>query len=76
MALTTFDRHRAQVVGDRQKVLGGLPFVHAMGELIARTCALAGAALALGLPVALVNLAGGTPGSCRKVDDRLATRGA
>ncbi|MBS0530859.1 MAG: isochorismatase family protein [Proteobacteria bacterium] len=62
MALTTLDPNTALVVIDLQKGLVGLPVIDPIGDVIARACALADSFRARGLPVALVNVAGGAPG--------------
>jgi nicotinamidase-related amidase len=62
MALTTLDPKTALIVVDLQKGIVGPPLVHPIGEVIARACALADAFRERGLPVALVNVAGGAPG--------------
>lgn len=62
MALTTIDPNTALIIVDLQKGIVGLPTVHQMTEIIARACALADAFRARGLPVVLVNVAGGAPG--------------
>ena len=62
MALTTLDLKTALIVVDLQKGIVGPPLVHPIGEVIARACALADTFRERGLPVALVNVAGGAPG--------------
>ena len=62
MALTTLDPHTALIVVDLQKGLIGLPVVHPIDDIIANARALADAFRARGLPVVLVNVAGGAPG--------------
>jgi nicotinamidase-related amidase len=62
MALTTVDPNVALIVVDLQKGIVSLPLIHPVGEIIARARALADAFRARGLPVALVNVAGGAPG--------------
>jgi nicotinamidase-related amidase len=62
MALTTLDLKTALIVVDLQKGIVGPPLVHPIGEVIARSCALADTFRERGLPVALVNVAGGAPG--------------
>ena len=56
------DPMTALIVVDLQKGVVALPLVHPIGEVVARACALADAFRARGLPVALVNVAGGAPG--------------
>ena len=62
MALTTLDPNTALIVVDLQKGLIGLPVVHPIEGIIANARALADAFHARGLPVVLVNVAGGAPG--------------
>jgi nicotinamidase-related amidase len=62
MPLTTLDPKTALVVIDLQKGIVALPTVHPAADVIARSRALADAFRARGLPVVLVNVAGGAPG--------------
>ena len=62
MALTALDPKTALIVVDLQNGIVGLPLIHPVGEVIARARALADAFRERGLPVALVNVAGGAPG--------------
>ncbi len=62
MALTTLDPNTALVVVDLQKGIVGLPVVHPIADVIAHTRVLADAFRTRGLPVVLVNVAGGAPG--------------
>ena len=62
MALTMLDPNTALVVVDLQKGLTGLPVIHPMGDILGRARALADAFRERGLPVVLVNVAGGAPG--------------
>jgi len=62
MALTMLDPKTALIVVDLQRGIVGLPVLHSVGEVIARARALADAFRERGLPVALVNVAGGAPG--------------
>ncbi len=62
MALTAFDLNTALIVIDLQKGIVGAPLVHPIGEVIARARALVDAFRGRGLPVVLVNVAGGAPG--------------
>jgi nicotinamidase-related amidase len=62
MALTTLDPDTALIVVDLQKGLTGLPVIHPMGAILGQTRALADAFRERGLPVVLVNVAGGAPG--------------
>jgi len=60
--LTTLDPNTAIVVIDLQKGLVALPTLHPIEDVISRSRALADAFRARGLPVVLVNVAGGAPG--------------
>jgi nicotinamidase-related amidase len=60
--LTTLDPHTAVVVIDLQQGIVALPAVHPIADVISRSRALADAFRARGLPVVLVNVAGGAPG--------------
>ena len=62
MALTTLDPHTALIIVDLQKGIVSLPGIHPIGDIIARARALTDAFRARGLPVVLVNVAGGAPG--------------
>ncbi len=62
MPLTTLDPVAALVVIDLQKGITGLPTVHPAGDIIGRAAQLARAFRERGLPVVLVNVAGGAPG--------------
>ena len=62
MALTVLDPKTALIVVDLQKGIVGAPFVHSIGDVIARTRTLIDAFRARGLPVAMVNVAGRAPG--------------
>jgi nicotinamidase-related amidase len=62
MAMTTLDPKTALVVIDLQKGLSSLPAVHPFAEVVARAADLAAAFRRHGLPVVLVNVAGGAPG--------------
>jgi nicotinamidase-related amidase len=62
MALTMLDPDTALIVVDLQKGLTGLPVIHPMGDILGRARALADAFRERGLPVVLVNVAGGAPG--------------
>jgi nicotinamidase-related amidase len=62
MALTTLDPITALIVVDLQSGLIDWPFVHPIGDVVARTCTLTSAFRRHGLPVALVNVDGGAPG--------------
>lgn len=62
MALTTLDEKTALIVVDLQKGIVSYPAVHPVHEVVRRAAALAGAFRQRGLPVVLVNVAGGAPG--------------
>jgi nicotinamidase-related amidase len=60
--LTTLDPNTAIIVIDLQKGIVALPAVHPIADVISRSRALTDAFRARGLPVVLVNVAGGAPG--------------
>jgi nicotinamidase-related amidase len=62
MALTTLDAKTALVVIDLQQGIVALPTAHPTGEIVERAAVLADAFRRHGLPVVLVNVAGGAPG--------------
>jgi len=62
MPLTKVEGGAALVVIDLQKGIAGIPAVHPIGEIIARTAQLAKAFRKRELPVVLVNVAGRAPG--------------
>jgi nicotinamidase-related amidase len=62
MALTTLDPNTALIIVDLQKGIIALPTIHRIGGVIERARMLADAFRERGLPVALVNVAGGAPG--------------
>jgi nicotinamidase-related amidase len=62
MALTTLDPKTALIVIDLQKGIVGLPLAHLPGKIVERCRELADAFRRRGLPVVLVNVAGGAPG--------------
>jgi nicotinamidase-related amidase len=62
MALTTLDEKTALIVVDLQNAILAYPTAHPNTEIIARSGELADAFRAQGLPVVLVNVAGGAPG--------------
>ena len=62
MALTALDPNVALIVVDLQRGIVSLPLVHPIDAVVARARALADAFRGRGLPVALVNVAGGAPG--------------
>ena len=67
MALTTLDAQTALIVIDLQKGIVGLPAAHPVGDVVKRASALADAFRRHGLPVVLVNVAGGAPGRSEQV---------
>jgi nicotinamidase-related amidase len=62
MALTAFDPETALLVVDLQKGILNAPFINPIGNVVERACALAETFRRLGLPVVLINVAGGAPG--------------
>jgi len=62
MAITTLDTKTALIVIDLQKGIVALPTAHPTDEVVKRASALADAFRRHGLPVVLVNVAGGAPG--------------
>jgi nicotinamidase-related amidase len=62
MTITTLDAKTALLVIDLQKGIVGFPTAHPIGEIIANAVALLDAFRRRGLPVVLVNVAGGAPG--------------
>uniref|UniRef100_UPI0035CC3A12 isochorismatase family protein n=1 Tax=uncultured Sphingomonas sp. TaxID=158754 RepID=UPI0035CC3A12 len=62
MTLTTLDPNTALIIVDLQKGIVGLPGIQSIGDVVASARALADAFRARGLPVVLVNVAGGAPG--------------
>jgi nicotinamidase-related amidase len=62
MPLTMLDPNSALIVVDLQKGIVGLPTVHPIAGVIQKTCTLLDAFRRHGLPVVLVNVAGGAPG--------------
>ena len=61
MPVTTIDDKTALIVVDPQKGIVSLPTIHPISGVIERSCALV-AFRHHGLPVVLVNVAGGAPG--------------
>src|ERR1700761_3746044 len=61
MPLTTIDDRSALIVVDLQKGIVNLPTIHPISGVIERSCALIDAFRQHGLPVVLVNVAGGGP---------------
>jgi nicotinamidase-related amidase len=62
VTVTTLDPKTALIVIDLQKGIVAYPTVHPIGEVVERSRALADAFRRHGLPVVLVNVAGGAPG--------------
>jgi len=62
MAVAELDARTALVLVDLQKGIVGMPTVHAMDGVVKNARALAAAFRRRGLPVVLVNVAGGAPG--------------
>jgi nicotinamidase-related amidase len=62
MPIKTLDPKTALILIDLQKGIVGLPTVHPAAEIVKRASELASAFRKLGLPVVLVNVAGGAPG--------------
>ena len=67
MPVTTLDPKSALIVVDLQKGIVSLPAVHPVAGVIANASALATAFRRHGLPVVLVNVAGGAPGRTERV---------
>ena len=62
MALTTLDAKTALVVIDLQQGIVAMPTAHPAAQVVTHAAALAEAFRRHGLPVVLVNVAGGAPG--------------
>lgn len=62
MALTTLDPITALIVVDLQRGIVDSPSIHAIHDVVARSCALVAAFRRHRLPVVLVNVAGGAQG--------------
>ncbi|MDE1147709.1 MAG: isochorismatase family protein [Azospirillaceae bacterium] len=67
MPLTTLDPNTALIVIDLQNGIVGIPTVHPIGPVVERTVALLAAFRTRGLPVVLVNVAGGAPGRTERL---------
>jgi nicotinamidase-related amidase len=72
MPVTTIDDKTALIVVDLQKGIVNMPTIHPIVGVIERACALIDAFRQHGLPVVLVNVAGGAPGRTEQ-PRRLAT---
>ncbi len=70
MPVTTLDPKSALIVVDLQKGIVALPSVHPIAGVIANASALATAFRRHGLPVVLVNVAGGAPGRTERAHAR------
>ena len=66
MALSKLDSQTALLVIDLQKGIVGLPTAHPMHEVVKHAGALAAEFRRRGLPVVLVNVAGGAPGRAER----------
>ena len=62
MPVTALDPTTALIVVDLQQGLAGLPTIHPFGDIVGNAAALADAFRSKGLPVVLVNVAGGPSG--------------
>ena len=62
MALTTLDPNTALIIVDLQKGIVGSSIIHPIDKIVERSRALLDAFRERGLPVVLVNVAGGAPG--------------
>jgi len=62
MPVTTIDEQTALIVPDLQKGIINLPSIQPISDVINRCCALIDAFRQHGLPIVLVNVAGGAPG--------------
>jgi nicotinamidase-related amidase len=72
MALTQLDPRTALVLIDLQQGIVALPTAQPTGEIVKRARALADAFRRRGLPVVLVNVAGGAPGRIEQVRSQAA----
>src|SRR6185295_9446229 len=73
MAVTTLDPNTALLVVDLQNGIVGGALVHPVGEVVERALALIGAFRRHGLPVVLINVAGGAPGRTEQPRPNLGT---
>jgi len=71
MAITKIDDVAALVVIDLQKGITAIPTAQPMAEVVGRTAQLASAFRERGLPVVLVNVAGGAPGRTEVVRPKM-----
>jgi nicotinamidase-related amidase len=62
MSLTTLDPRTALLVVDLQEGVVSLPTIHPAADIVGRIASLAKVFRARGLPVVLINVAGGAPG--------------
>jgi nicotinamidase-related amidase len=69
MPATTLDRRTALIVVDLQKAIASIPSVHPMADVVRNASNLAAAFRRHGLPVVLVNVAGGAPGRTEHARD-------
>lgn len=67
MAITTLDPQTALIVIDLQKGIVGFPTAHPTADIVKQASVLAAAFRRHGLPVVLVNVAGGAPGRAEQV---------
>ncbi|MGA2672251.1 MAG: isochorismatase family protein [Terracidiphilus sp.] len=70
MAITVLDPKTALILIDLQKGIVAYPTVHPIGEVVQHAAALADAFRRHGLPVVLVNVAGGAPGRTEQTRSR------
>lgn len=70
MAVTTLDAKTALVIIDLQKGIVALPTAHPADEVVKLASAMADAFRRHGLPIVLVNVAGGAPGRTEQVRSR------
>jgi nicotinamidase-related amidase len=74
MALSILDPNTALIIVDLQTGVVGLPVIHPVAEVIGHARALADAFRARGLPVVLVNVAGGAPGRTEQPPRQIPAR--
>jgi nicotinamidase-related amidase len=68
MTITTLDPKTALVVIDLQKGIVALPTAHPVNEVVKHAVELLDAFRSHGLPVVLVNVAGGAPGRAEQAE--------